>query len=389
MSAAVERLRPCDAPEALDFLNMVFSMARVPHDFSEMLPKMWENDGESMTRHFAIREDGRIRALVGAYPLPITIAGDRLLFSTMGNVATHPHCSGKGYMNRLVQTAMQELRDIGVDAIRLGGLRQRYARFGFEPAGMQYHFSLTAHNLERYYKGTFSSGIRFEPLRAEDAKSVSWAKSLHETGGVWVDRLHNTGFYDSLTAWRNQPFLALRDGKCVGYLTAGADRTGVSEFRALTVELEVELLCAWLSQNRLTHVAFTVEPWQTALSRLLQPLCEGWSISSPSHFCIMRWDRVVNALLRLKAEIAPLLPGEVRLEIQGWGTLRLCVDADGAHCKRTDDSTDFSLTPAEAARLFFGPLPPVSTCSLGNSHAAALLQAWLPLPLGWNTLDRV
>ena len=29
MSAAVERLRPCDAPEALDFLNMVFSLSLI------------------------------------------------------------------------------------------------------------------------------------------------------------------------------------------------------------------------------------------------------------------------------------------------------------------------------------------------------------------------
>lgn len=122
-----------------------------------------ENDGESMTRHFAIREDGRIRALVGAYPLPITIADDRLIFSTIGNVATYPHANGKGYMNQPVQTAMQELRGIGVDATRLGGLRQRYVCFGFEPAGMQYHFSLTAHNLARYYKRDV---LQRHPLRA-------------------------------------------------------------------------------------------------------------------------------------------------------------------------------------------------------------------------------
>lgn len=47
MSAAIERLRPCDAPETLDFLNMVFSMARVPHDFSEMLPKIWKTTGKA------------------------------------------------------------------------------------------------------------------------------------------------------------------------------------------------------------------------------------------------------------------------------------------------------------------------------------------------------
>ena len=113
-----------------------------------------------------------------------------------------------------------------------------------------------------------------------------------------MDRLHNTGFYDSLTAG-----------------------------------LEVELLCAWLSQN---------------------------------------------ALLRLKAEIAPLLPGSVTLEIKNLGTLRLCVGADNAHCERTDTSADFSFTHAQATRLFFEPLPAVSACDLGASHAAALLQAWLP-----------
>ena len=204
-----------------------------------------------------------------------------------------------------------------------------------------------------------------------------------------MDRLHCAGFYDSLTAWRHQPVLALRDGGRVGYLTAGADKSGVSVCHALSAELEVELLCAWLSQNALQRQSFTVEPWQTALSRLLEPLCEGWSISSPSHFCILHWDRVVNALLQLKAEIAPLLPGSVTLEIKGWGTLRLCVDADGAHCERTGDSADFSFTHAQASRLFFGPLPAVSACDLGTSHTAALLQAWLPLPLSWNTLDRV
>lgn len=103
----------------------------------------------------------------------------------------------------------------------------------------------------------------------------------------------------------------------------------------------------------------------------------------------MHWDRVTNALLKLKASIAPLLPGAVTLEIEGWGALRLCVDADGARCERTDAPADLTLSPAEAARLLFGPLPPSAVCALGRTLPAALLQAWLPLPLGWNTLDRV
>ena len=129
MGKEIVRLSQQDAPEALDFLNLVFSMAKYPHDFRKMLPKMWEDDGKHVDNHLAVKVDGRIRAIVGVYPLPANIAGEKLLFATMGNVATHPFDTGKGYMSELLDAAMKQLSDMNADGARLGGMRQRYARW--------------------------------------------------------------------------------------------------------------------------------------------------------------------------------------------------------------------------------------------------------------------
>jgi len=44
----IRRLRAEDYDQALDFLNMVFSMANRPHDFLQALPRMWARDDEHM-----------------------------------------------------------------------------------------------------------------------------------------------------------------------------------------------------------------------------------------------------------------------------------------------------------------------------------------------------
>ena len=59
-----------------------------------------------------------------------------------GNVATHPKFTGKGYFTELFTRIMSELDVIDADAARLGGARQRYARFGYEPCGTLHKFMI-------------------------------------------------------------------------------------------------------------------------------------------------------------------------------------------------------------------------------------------------------
>ena len=57
----IVRLTPADYEQAVDFLDLVFSQAKKPHHFEKMLPRLALPD--AMTHHFALKRDGRIRAL--------------------------------------------------------------------------------------------------------------------------------------------------------------------------------------------------------------------------------------------------------------------------------------------------------------------------------------
>ena len=44
--------QPGELPEILDFINMVFSMHRVPHNFRTLLPKLYGADRQTEWCHY-------------------------------------------------------------------------------------------------------------------------------------------------------------------------------------------------------------------------------------------------------------------------------------------------------------------------------------------------
>ncbi len=129
-TAELVRLTKDDYDQLIPLLNHVFSIAHNNNsDFEKNLPKMCIRDDEHMGKHFGIRKNGKIVSAIGVYPLPAVVAGQKVMFSTMGNLVTLPEEEGNGYMSILLDEAMKELEKIGADASRLCGNRQRYNRF--------------------------------------------------------------------------------------------------------------------------------------------------------------------------------------------------------------------------------------------------------------------
>ena len=385
----VRPLRAGDYDEALDFLNLVFSMADRPHDFRRALPRMWARDDVHMGRHLAVIREGRIRAMLGVYPLPAVVAGRRLLFATVGNVATHPYETGRGYMARLMEAARARLDEMDADASRLGGLRRRYARFGYEPVGLQYTFDLTARDVRSVRRsGCAAAGFEFRPVGAADADLLAQAAALQRRGAMFVERGGPDDFHRTLVAWEARPAAALAGGRVVGYLVADKDGASVSECVAQDDATAAERLVSWLERSGRDELRVAVQAWRTGLVRRLAALCERWRAASPCHFRIRRWDRVADALLALKRGAAALPDGEATLGIRGWGALRLSVRGRDTAAERTDAEPDFWLEPDRAAHLLAGTLPPACVCE-APERLAPLLAAWLPLPLSWCELDRV
>lgn len=383
----IRSLTAADYEEAIDLLNLTFSMAKKPHDFQKALPRLCVRDDEHMRKHLAVVRDGKIRALLGVYPLPMSICGRSVMYSTVGNVATHPYETGKGYMSRLLDAAMKELARQNTDASRLGGLRQRYARYGYEPIGQVYSFTLTAHNVRAARAAENADAFAFQPIGAEDFDLLKACSTLQRRGLLYVERGEPDEFYRTLIAWESRPFAAFKDGRLIGYLVTDASGAAVHEAIGESDEAVLDMLCAWLKQAGVSSLSLSIESWRLGLLRRLTALCEASSIASPCRFLIRNWDRVIDALLALRHTLSPLPQGTVTLGIEGWGALELQADASSASARRTDREPCIWLSHTEASQLLAGTLS--AACFDLPREESALLSAWLPLPLSWCTLDRV
>ena len=382
------RLKKTDYDEWLALENDVFSRHNgSPMNFERSLPKMCVRDDEHMGKHFGIREDGRLRAVVGIYPLPVVIAGEKLLFSTVGNVATSPDYEGRGFMRRLMTAAMDELTLIGADASRLGGLRQRYNNYGYDKCGSLYQFTLSGRNVDKCLPD-FESDLTFEKIPPDGFATLIEANRIQRMSGMAAIRSEENGCYDvysSMTAWKNVPFAARRaDGRIVGYLSVSEDMGRIAESFAENDDVLFEMIVKWQRESE-KQLSFGLAPWQAGAVRKFSAICENMSVSTPSSFKIINHERVASALMKLKAGYSELPDGEFVLGIKDYGNLRFHSSGGEYGCELCEKSPDLTLDRLSAARFLYGPLPPSMTADVRN----AFLESLLPLPLSWNPQDRV
>ncbi len=379
------RLGAEDYRELIDLLDYVFSRKnKKEQHFEDDLPKMCVADDLHMNRHLGIRADGRLVAAVGIYPLPTVVNGTPILFSTVGNVVTHPDHEGRGYMSALMTAAMDELERIGADASRLGGSRHRYNRFGYESAGVTYKFTFTPDNLKHKFPN-FKSELNVSPIEKEDTEALKYVWELYSRNAIAVNRLELPDYadvYKSICAWRCRPFLVTKGGKPVGYFSADLS-DNMSEWGAENADTTCEILALW--QSRVKKDFFvSVAPYQAEILKKFSVICERLIAVSPSHFKIINFEKITSALLGLKATYTELPEGEWVLEIKEYGKLKLSVKDGRTSSALTDEEASLSLDKLTATRLLFGTLPTEAVADVPS-----YVKAWLPLPLSWNLQDRV
>ena len=103
-----------------------------------------------------------------------------------GNVATHPKFTGKGYFTELFTRIMSELDVIDADAARLGGTRQRYARFGYEPCGTLHKFMINERTRKSLQKEP--TGIAFKAVDEDSIKELEYINELSQKSLMYVKR---------------------------------------------------------------------------------------------------------------------------------------------------------------------------------------------------------
>ena len=381
MAEEIVRLKKEDYDELIGLLDHTFGTKyKRRMSFEEELPKMCRRTDERMGRHLGLRVDGKLCAALGIYPLPARIAGEEILFSTVGNVVTHPDHVGKGYMTRLVKAAMEELARIGADGSRLGGKRTRYHRYGYDPAGTAITYSLDL----AQWQCEIPAPVSFRLLERKDEELLEQAKTLQQSGAFVVDRPDLDDFYDSLLAWKNIPYAAMNEkGEMIGYVSASRDDAKIVEIESYTLDGFKSILYGWLSQ-RSPLVDLPMMPHLVEQNEFLLDVCAKHTVAAPCQFKIINWAKIVNATLKLKASYTPLPKMEKIIEVEGYGKMQIRTGEGLAECKLLEDcdcDADISLSWEHANIFFFGP----STMTADRLGCGGVF----PLPLSWNLQDRV
>lgn len=383
---SIERLTAKDYDEWLYVLNTTFTKHNQRDmNFELELPKMCVKDDYHMGMHFGVKENGKICSLLGIYPIKTQIGDETLMFSTVGNVATLPQHEGKGYMKALMGVAMEELNRIGADASRLGGARQRYNRYGYESCGRNYNFQITGMNTKYCFDG--NDKLTFKQIGANDKDELSYISNLRSTKPMHVIRSKTDDFsgdYLTLCAWKCIPKIAYRNGKPVGYLSISPDGTGINDIMAENFET-LKSMVFNLQIEAQTTICLTLPTYETEAIRYFTAVAQEMYASPSCHFKIINFDKVANALLKIKLQLTPdMAQGEKIIEIKDWGNLLVYNKNGEAFCIKTDKSADVTLDKLTATRLLFGSFDADTVIKCDN-----FLSSVLPLPLTWNTLDRV
>ena len=370
-------------------LNYVFGHKyRRPMDFERHLPKMWiKDDDHMMNCHFGAFERGKLCGVVGIYPLPLHIGDTKLLFATTGNVATLPEYEGRGIFNTLFGCAMQELKEMGADGARLGGQRQRYQRFGFEGCGQVYQFSFGTDERIRTQGKHTGEGISFSKIGPENVEELRFCYELYQKKKIYVERSTDKSYRDiylSMCSKYMFPYIALRDGKAVGYICASDNTPGtIGEIQAQDAQTLAEMVYAWQQKcNESLHI--NLAPYMTEEIGLFYDFAADYTIQFPSRFKMRNWQKIVDALMKLKSLYADMEYGEYVIEIENYGRLRLYVQKDEVGCGVTEKNPQAVLSQSAAMRLLFGPLPASAIWDVPY-----FARDWLPLPLTWDFLAPV
>ena len=389
----IRRLNAKDYDELLEMLNSTFGKHRGREiDFLTEQPKMWLRNDEVMGKHLGIFDGDKLAAVVGIYHLPTVIGGKRLDFYTTGNVATRPEYEGKGYFTKLFGMIMDELYKRGADGARLGGARDRYGRYGFEPIRAPYTHTLNENNRTRGFANA-GDDVEFKEIELGDAAALAYCDKLSRCADIYVERSADEGYRDvflALTTKHATPYLALRGGKPIGYLSAfakgisiGAARFGetVAEWRVEQIEDCAPMLCAW-QRTVGKPITFEVGVFEKDIQRIFSRKTETCALDSSHRFKIINFDRVCDALIKLRAKTERLSLIHYVLDIEGFGKLLIHTDDKNAYCQRTDESADITLSHGDASRLLFG-----ESDALATADVPTILRTILPLPFNWCTQD--
>ena len=405
----IRRNRPEELQDIIRCANSAFGNSIPAEGFSLVLPKLYGSRAKAPGNHLLAFEEGKLEGLLLVEPMKLKVLDRELKVAAIGTVSVLPDARKKGIMKLLMEEALKEMKEQGYDLAVLTGQRQRYAYWGFECCGMDANFSWEEANLRHCGLAVSAQGLEILPMD-ENSEWLPAAWQLWEEQPVRTQR-EKERFYDILLTWRGRPYACVKDGKLAAYLVMDVPEGGtgvrILEMVCSKTVTAPQVLGAIQNCLKRSRGSIAVAPYRQKIMGELEEVCETLQYSSPNHMLILHFDRVLEAMLRLKNSYQPLQESSAVLKILkrdgSEETVRLSVKGGDARAENLRGAENLveaetlteegrtkqgqqeiptvQMTDLEATRMLFRP-------SLFRNEALEALPAgWFPLPLHVDELD--
>lgn len=381
MSISYTRASEKDFDELVDFAINVFGGV----DFPVELPKLYKKEYNTMPHHCIVKENDKIKAAIGGFPMELDVLGEKLQVRGIGTVSVHPECRGAGYMKELMKIHLEDMKKNGIHLSCLGGQRQRYEYFSYVPCGQKINFYIGETNIRHAFGNNIDTEISFNIVNENDTDTIEKMYELYNNEKVKITR-EKEQFLDILKSWRHNAYSIMKNNKFMGYIVLSEDKTSVNELILEDESLFIDIIASYIKINGIHGVSMSLPLYEKNKVRKVQQICESYSIDNNCQFTVLNYEKVIEALLRLKSTYSKLQDGVLKINIKEYGTVSIKVAGSEIIVKITDEESDISLNHLDAMQLLFAPLTPYVEVSEDSDMC---IQSWLPLPLHIRRADHV
>lgn len=364
------RARPEERDAYLALADSVFRDAGTDIHFAQAIPKVYGPDMDTAhMQHVAVDSERGMVGLVAVMPGELHVLDRVLKIGYVGTVCVRPDARGEGHMKALMAQALDDMRAQGMDIAMLGGQRQRYEYFGFAKGGLMLHARVNRSNVRHALADVDADDVTFAELLSGTPEEQVCA-AMHSRRRYWFDR-SQPGFAVICRSYDFTPWVFRRGGRIIGWCVADEDGQHFAELYAPYAGRDIPAMVkAWMAHHGGWEVRIDVPQSDREIVDVLNGWAESITCGPAVSVRILNYPRVVEAMLRLKANYTYLEEGEASFRCEGQ-TFTVGVEGDEVTVvPGADADTDvLEMSPDVPSRFW--------TQTWGQERPFG----WLPLPL--------
>ena len=375
---------PDDFPNILNFINMVFSMSHCPHDFRQLLPKLYEKGQEEKSIHYLALENEEIKACVCVLPITLCCENKTITCATVGSVSVHPYSRGKGYMRKLMHIAIEDMKKSNISMSTLSGLRNRYQYYGYEKGGFVFQYCFTPDNFRHCREKFPKRKITLCQIQDTENPLLTEIQAIQENQILFAKK-NPSDFLAIMKSWNAKLYGILENQMCKGYVALQGNQ--ILEMRLTDKALLFASLEECLKESGSKELFLRILPYDTYLLKECTQLFESFTIALDDNYMIFDYPKVLDFFLNVKSKYTSLNSGSSDFTIKGHGTFQIQVDngvPSVTQLKDLEGKSSVNFSSFESILALFAP-----NCGMGLLETKLPENCnWFPLPLALSPFDK-